>query len=264
MTSIPVKIEGGKRLERWVSEMGQTFIPVLDSLKAGGKARRGSLIGGAPFTSENFPWPGESRCPDAPVVQLDLAEISDATGVDVGAGLLQVWRPVGHHLGHPFSGPFPRTPEVRLIPAVSVRHTSRLTSRPRVYTSCWHDPNYSWGLSPLTKPMAIIGWREGGPALPDPEFISWEMLEALGETNAELLGRATRLDCRIELFGAPVPGKEYFRLARQWKVLASIYGPLHRVGPPLRQYDPDFFQIFWHKKFSGDYEYRGYWWCEFF
>ena len=58
--------------------------------------RRGTLVGGFPYTSASFPWP---KVPGSelfmqPIVQLNLATVSQLLKIDLGTGLLQVWGPV--------------------------------------------------------------------------------------------------------------------------------------------------------------------------
>ncbi len=52
----------------------------------------GSLVGGTPFTSENFTWP---KCPRGllmqPIVQINLRDAGNYLNVDLGGGLVQVW-----------------------------------------------------------------------------------------------------------------------------------------------------------------------------
>jgi len=55
--------------------------------------RLGNLIGGYPYTSDEYPWPLTDGCglPMQPIFQLDLLDVGGVLGVNLGSGLLQVW-----------------------------------------------------------------------------------------------------------------------------------------------------------------------------
>jgi len=54
--------------------------------------RTASMFGGFPYTSSKFPWPhNDANKPLAPLVQINLSEVSALTGIDCGSGLLQCW-----------------------------------------------------------------------------------------------------------------------------------------------------------------------------
>jgi len=52
--------------------------------------RLGNMVGGWPYTSEKYPWPGGND-PYPPFLQLNLKDISCYSNTDLGEGLLQVW-----------------------------------------------------------------------------------------------------------------------------------------------------------------------------
>lgn len=58
------------------------------------------LIGGVPYTSDDFPWPkttdGEYWM--QPILQLNLQEAGARLGIDLGSDLLQVWGPVAKNV----------------------------------------------------------------------------------------------------------------------------------------------------------------------
>ena len=93
--------------------------------------RRGSLIGGMPFLSPEYPEPKsdfgrrEGRQFSAgmsPLAQLDLDQISDCIGEDIGSGLLQVWMWPGLWSPDPSLGDL----ETRLVPRDVVDNTDVL------------------------------------------------------------------------------------------------------------------------------------------
>jgi hypothetical protein len=54
--------------------------------------RKGNLLGGLPFISEEHPWPlNDQGQPYLPLLQISLDEVSLLSGQDFGLGLLQVW-----------------------------------------------------------------------------------------------------------------------------------------------------------------------------
>lgn len=55
--------------------------------------RRGSLLGGFPFTSKKHPWPltDGGGLPMQPVIQIDLVDAAPILGLSLGTGLLQIW-----------------------------------------------------------------------------------------------------------------------------------------------------------------------------
>ena len=92
--------------------------------------RFGSSVGGLPYVTDEHPWPefGERRMrePMNPLVQLNLGEISEQTGVDVGSGLLQVWRHSPGDAGY-------RDRQLRVIEAADVRRDAELKFYPKAY-----------------------------------------------------------------------------------------------------------------------------------
>lgn len=92
--------------------------------------RFGSSVGGLPYVTEEHPWPEiggrHAREPMNPLVQLNLGEISEQTGVDVGSGLLQVWR------HSPGDQRYPDT-WLRVIEAADVRSDAELELYPKTY-----------------------------------------------------------------------------------------------------------------------------------
>lgn len=69
-------------------------IPIFSLQDRSVEAQRlGNLIGGYPYTSDEYPWPltDGSGLPMQPLFQLDLLDVGCVLGVDLGSGLLQVW-----------------------------------------------------------------------------------------------------------------------------------------------------------------------------
>ena len=101
--------------------------------------RLGSSVGGLPYVTAEYPWPrmvsAGKREPMHPLVQLDLGEISDCTGVDVGRGLLQVWRSAPGDYGSPIT-------RLRVIERKAVRRRAEMKMYPRAYldriSDEWH------------------------------------------------------------------------------------------------------------------------------
>jgi hypothetical protein len=89
----PTMVSTAALLESLAPSIGPMYLPKYESRAIGQIDRMGSLVGGLPYVTDEFPWPvsgqGEFM---VPLSQLDLAEISRATGKDVGDGLLQLWR----------------------------------------------------------------------------------------------------------------------------------------------------------------------------
>ena len=75
---------------RW---MGPVWDGVQRPAEPGQVDRHGSSIGGYPFTSTQYPWPLEDGLPLAPMLQLNLDQIRETTGLNFGSGLLQAWLP---------------------------------------------------------------------------------------------------------------------------------------------------------------------------
>lgn len=92
--------------------------------------RFGSSVGGLPYVTDEYPWPecGKRpvREPMNPLVQLNLGEISEQAGVEVGNGLLQVWRHSPGDQGYPDL-------QLRVIEAADVRSDAGLKSYPKAY-----------------------------------------------------------------------------------------------------------------------------------
>ena len=92
--------------------------------------RLGSSVGGLPYVSAEYPWPrtvsARRREPMNPLVQLDLGEISDCTGIDVGRGLLQVWRSSTGNYGYPIT-------RLRVIEPESINPEAEMKVYPRAH-----------------------------------------------------------------------------------------------------------------------------------
>jgi hypothetical protein len=90
--------------------------------------RRGSLIGGVPFLSSKYP-----DLNLAPLAQLDLDNISNTTGENVGSGLLQVWMPTDLWGQTPNLGDL----HLRLIPREAVDGTPELLAGSNIEDAKW-------------------------------------------------------------------------------------------------------------------------------
>jgi hypothetical protein len=67
------------------------FAPILTSVPITELDRRASMLAGPFFTSPKHPIPETSNGMRLPVVQLDLSEMSELSGQELGNGLLQLW-----------------------------------------------------------------------------------------------------------------------------------------------------------------------------
>ena len=117
-------------LEGTASAIGPMYRPRYEWRPMADIDRLGSSVGGLPYVTAEYPWPrtvtGGKREPMNPLVQLDLAEISDCTGIDVGRGLLQVWRSSTGIYGYPIT-------RLRVIDPESVKPTAEMKIYPRAY-----------------------------------------------------------------------------------------------------------------------------------
>lgn len=121
-----------KRVNSGVSAVRSRFEATCKPVKPEELDRRGSLIGGMPFTSREFPEPEydlggsmearRSSAGMAPLAQLDLDQISDYIGEAVGSGLLQVWMQPGLWGQEPYLGDL----MIRLVPRHVVERTKVL------------------------------------------------------------------------------------------------------------------------------------------
>lgn len=114
-----------KGIDYLIAAVTPRFEPIMKHVAPEELDRRGSLIGGCPFTSRNYPTPRNEykfrgvNEPMAPLVQLNLDDIWRATGKTFGSGLLQLWLP-GKSYGENLSTP------CRVVPRLSAVRTKRL------------------------------------------------------------------------------------------------------------------------------------------
>ena len=121
-----------KKVNSGVSAVRRRFEATCKQVTPEELDRRGSLIGGMPFTSPEFPEPEcnlggsmEARQISAgmtPLAQLDLDQISGCIGEAVGSGLLQVWMQPGLWGQEPYLGDL----MIRLVPRHVVERTEVL------------------------------------------------------------------------------------------------------------------------------------------
>lgn len=55
-------------------------------------ARDRSILNGPLYTTNKYPWPIDGEKFMLPIVQLDLAEVSALSGINLGSGLVQLWQ----------------------------------------------------------------------------------------------------------------------------------------------------------------------------
>lgn len=109
------------------------FIPITVERGAHEVDRTSSFFFGFPWTSEEFPWP--DRCKDAisgwldaPLLQLNLDQVTKSTGEDIGSGLLQVFLPGSYEDYSCFGRDgFGIDAPVRRIPAKIIKQKDALT-----------------------------------------------------------------------------------------------------------------------------------------
>ena len=245
---------GEKRLERLLEVMGARFVPKLGPLDAADADRTRSMIGGLPFTSAKFPWPGPGDAPHAPLLQLDLAEISTLAGMELGGGLLQVWR----SLEQGINTPGPSAIEVRRIPRRSVASKRNLTPPPSVFLDCPNDPSYSWKEGKLGRPQRIDGWVRAGFAVPTlSEFVDAKIPKDI----IKLTERVPRPDLGVGLFDCPEVAGPFYDLPERWRPLLTLYGPLH--GCDCGEWDAfrDRVEIYFATGRRGGVEFKASWVC---
>ena len=237
------------RLDRLIDLMNTRYLPGLQRIHLAKVDRKRSMLGGIPFTSERFPWPGPARAPYAPLVQLDLAEISASAGIDMGRDFLQLWCPIDKGMVGTRVASLP----VRVIPRATVIRTKHLAPPPAMVIKCRNDPNYSWKQSLLGAPRYITGWREGGFALPDlTEFDVDSELRALSL-------RPQRPELGLAMFECPTLYKHFFELPLKWRPLVTIYGPVHGATFAGRSVMVHRAEIYFSHSRSGRVSFRAAW-----
>jgi hypothetical protein len=171
--------------------------------------RRGHILGGAPFTSELYPWPRTSgEVPYIPLVQINLTELNRTTGRNVGEGLLQVWLDVT-------DDDLPNL--LRVVPEADAAGV--MTSPEFDHTAI--DPSGSWGGACLQFSVAEVGFMCRAW---DGSTVETRSGRDLSPEEDELIGRI------IEVTEA----HNYRRLRGDW-----IFGyPDMGSGAPAGKYDP--------------------------
>lgn len=251
---------GGRRLERLIGLMGARYLPKLERINLAEVDRSRSMLGGVPFTSRSFSWPMMSGTPLAPLLQLDLAVISNVAGCDLGNGLLQLWVPARQGLIEYHTRPI----LFRVIPRAAVQRTKKLSSPPRLFQECGKSPEYSWNLSLLGAPQYISDWIKAGYALPELTVASTLYLdEPEDDIDWErLAGASTRSrhpELGAALFDCPVFTETFFDLPKSWRPLITVYGPLNgyeRKGSfPIR----DLVEVYFRHDKSGRVSFTAAW-----
>lgn len=80
-----------EELEVWINTGVWSWPPRLKEIPAEKINRCGDVLNGPIYTCEGYEWPMHENLPMVPFIQLDLKRCSRVSGVDLGAGLLQVW-----------------------------------------------------------------------------------------------------------------------------------------------------------------------------
>jgi len=150
----------GKALEVLADSVGPCFYPLYDSRESEEIDRLRGCVGSALYVTATFPWPRAGERYLVPRLQLDLDEIRDATGVDVGDGLLQLWRQDSDHA------------HVRRIPRQSVDPGAKLLPIPQ-RLSTWGPLEGMFENGEFGGPWQCVGWKLAGLALPrDPLLLT--------------------------------------------------------------------------------------------
>lgn len=256
-------------LQRLLDYTAVRYLAVLGQLKPGTHSWQGSVVGGPLFTSKSHPWPETKGHPDVPLVQLELDAITEATGIPVGTGFLQVWGRVGYRT----KGRRAAKPKVRLIPRSTVIRCKQISPAPPRLLALSAHPDFSWRLSRTQGPVAIAGWREVGYAVPDPELLYPGFLYEAAQESAsfakvlESILHPSAHDCSLELFGFPQPTWAFLRLPEGWQPLATIRGPMY--GAPISskctgRLVRDITQIFYLRVGARKFEYKSFSWRDFY
>lgn len=150
----------GKAFEAVADSVGPCFYPLYDSCLPEEIDRLRGCVGSAPYVSATFPWPQVGERYLVPWLQLDLDEIRDSTGVDVGEGLLQVWRQDQEHA------------HIRHIPRQSVDPAANLLPIPEALKS-FGAIEGMFENGEFGGPWQCVGWKLAGLALPrDPLLLT--------------------------------------------------------------------------------------------
>ena len=245
-----------ENLQRMLDCMMPRYLPILSEPNPADEPWKGSLVGGPMFASKAYPWPETKGYPHAPLVQLELDAITQATGVNVGAGFLQVWRPIGFRTRPDRMAPL----EVRLIPRQLVKRQSTAGRAPPKYMALSEHPDYSWRLGRAQGPKVIKGWKRFGFAVPNPKLLDYYVRKSkLFSSESESILEASVHDVALELFGFPQPGRAFLKLPGDWLPLATIFGPMH--GASRGKYNEpvsDISQVFFRCVGGQEFEYKGY------
>ena len=244
------------------------YVPVSGEPKSGSYPWQGSVVGGPLFTSKSYPWPETKGYPDVPLVQFELDAISASTGISVGSGFLQVWRPVGFRTKDLQAAKL----EVRVIPRHTVKRAKKLGRAPSKFVALSDHPDYSWRLCRAPAPIVIEDWKEFGYAVPDPELLTPEFLH-LEARESEFFSTVIKTIEKavhghsLELFGFPQPAAAFLKLPKSWLPLATIRGPMDGAqcssrtsGEPVR----DITQVFFRHTKEQEFEYKSFSWRDFY
>jgi hypothetical protein len=148
----------GHALEVVADSVGPCFYPLYESRTPEEIDRLGGCVGSAPYVSADFPWPRRGRRYLVPWLQLDLDSIREATGVDVGDGLLQVWRENSDHA------------HTRHVLRASIDSGAKLVPMPRS-VSKRSSLEGMFDSGDLRAPWQCTGWALAGLAVPENEEI---------------------------------------------------------------------------------------------
>jgi len=93
------EVEYLERLEEWANSGVWSWPPKLKEVPAEKINRCGDVLNGPIYTCKGYEWPMYENLPMVPFIQLNLKRCSRVSGVDLGAGLLQVWFGVDMFMG---------------------------------------------------------------------------------------------------------------------------------------------------------------------
>lgn len=76
---------------RTIKFSAEGFVPEITAVAVGDVDRTASMLSGPFFTNPSYPVPNDSGAILLPIVQLDLQDLSNLSGVALGDSLLQLW-----------------------------------------------------------------------------------------------------------------------------------------------------------------------------
>lgn len=173
----------------WVSKYAKTkrayFVPLMQAQDASNVEHRiQNLLGGVPFTSDEYPWPKTDGAgmPMQSIIQLDLASVSRKLGEDLGDGLLQVWARVDIDREAHFGAKEGALLELRVIPRTAL-HSGVITDPPNYQpwrqlgcNQSAEDVHVLFPAGPAEmKRGSVVDWESAGDMYAAPACMDFEV-----------------------------------------------------------------------------------------